>query len=183
VARRELLRLQLRTFSRPKPGRNEPGEDEPAKVAELADAPDLGSGGVTHGGSSPPFRTNSSRTISFDLMFSNVPNFGPTSGLVWHFTTVRRRALRRIQPKLKRIVKSDFIVPSEQGNVLLRNWYQTKILMRQEFGNGQTVTYQYDWKADRYYPDSVVVTLPDQTKRTVDVARSVPEFVKNYHKQ
>jgi hypothetical protein len=27
-------------------------------VAELADAPDLGSGGETHGGSSPPFRTN-----------------------------------------------------------------------------------------------------------------------------
>jgi len=26
-------------------------------VAELADAPDLGSGGETHGGSSPPFRT------------------------------------------------------------------------------------------------------------------------------
>src|SRR5207302_9956195 len=29
-----------------------------AKVAELADAPDLGSGGETRGGSSPPFRTN-----------------------------------------------------------------------------------------------------------------------------
>ena len=29
----------------------------PAKVAELADAPDLGSGGETRGGSSPPFRT------------------------------------------------------------------------------------------------------------------------------
>src|SRR5215470_9206242 len=29
-----------------------------AKVAELADAPDLGSGGETHGGSSPPFRTS-----------------------------------------------------------------------------------------------------------------------------
>ena len=28
-----------------------------ARVAELADAPDLGSGGETHGGSSPPFRT------------------------------------------------------------------------------------------------------------------------------
>ena len=27
-------------------------------MAELADAPDLGSGGETHGGSSPPFRTN-----------------------------------------------------------------------------------------------------------------------------
>jgi hypothetical protein len=32
-----------------------------AKVAELADAPDLGSGGATHGGSSPPFRTNPHR--------------------------------------------------------------------------------------------------------------------------
>jgi hypothetical protein len=102
-------------------------------------------------------------------MFSNVPNFGLP--LVWFGIS---------QPYRE---KSDFIVPSEQGNVLLRNWYQTKILMRQEFGNGQTVTYQYDWKADRYYPDSVVVTLPDQTKRTVDVARSVPEFVKNCHKQ
>ncbi len=29
-----------------------------AKVAKLADAPDLGSGGATRGGSSPPFRTN-----------------------------------------------------------------------------------------------------------------------------
>src|SRR5579863_6821545 len=28
-----------------------------AKGAKLADAPDLGSGGATHGGSSPPFRT------------------------------------------------------------------------------------------------------------------------------
>src|SRR6266849_3542567 len=36
----------------------------PAKVAELADAPDLGSGGETHGGSSPPFRTNSPRARS-----------------------------------------------------------------------------------------------------------------------
>jgi hypothetical protein len=31
---------------------------KPARVAELADAPDLGSGGETRGGSSPPFRTN-----------------------------------------------------------------------------------------------------------------------------
>ena len=31
---------------------------KPARVAELADAPDLGSGGETRGGSSPPFRTS-----------------------------------------------------------------------------------------------------------------------------
>src|SRR5208337_5386045 len=34
------------------------GSSTHAKVAELADAPDLGSGGATRGGSSPPFRTN-----------------------------------------------------------------------------------------------------------------------------
>jgi hypothetical protein len=32
-----------------------------AKVAELADAPDLGSGAARRGGSSPPFRTKMSR--------------------------------------------------------------------------------------------------------------------------
>jgi hypothetical protein len=36
-----------------------------ARVAELADAPDLGSGGATRGGSSPPFRTISFQEISF----------------------------------------------------------------------------------------------------------------------
>jgi YD repeat-containing protein len=74
-------------------------------------------------------------------------------------------------------------ITNEKGKMLLQNWYQSKILMRQEFGDGQTVSYKYDWKPDRYYPDSVVVTLPDQSERTVDVAGSVPEFVKNYHKQ
>jgi hypothetical protein len=40
------------------------GRDERnAKVAKLADAPDLGSGGATHGGSSPPFRTNNLQPI------------------------------------------------------------------------------------------------------------------------
>src|SRR6266478_4370088 len=34
-----------------------------AKVAELADAPDLGSGGETRGGSSPPFRTTPSNPL------------------------------------------------------------------------------------------------------------------------
>jgi hypothetical protein len=40
-----------------------------AKVAKLADAPDLGSGGATHGGSSPPFRTIDSRVFSLEFPF------------------------------------------------------------------------------------------------------------------
>jgi hypothetical protein len=42
-----------------------------AKVAELADAPDLGSGGETHGGSTPPFRTKKRNSPFSDrLQFS-----------------------------------------------------------------------------------------------------------------
>src|SRR5438270_10474170 len=39
-----------------------------AKVAKLADAPDLGSGGEIRGGSSPPFRTNLFPTLESTCM-------------------------------------------------------------------------------------------------------------------
>jgi hypothetical protein len=48
-----------------------------AKVAELADAPDLGSGGETREGSSPSFRTNSLRVLGFRRLFA-VPKIVPT---------------------------------------------------------------------------------------------------------
>src|SRR5450759_3324793 len=40
-----------------------------ARVAELADAPDLGSGGATRGGSTPPFRTNNLLGFRFRPLF------------------------------------------------------------------------------------------------------------------
>jgi hypothetical protein len=52
-----------------------------AKVAELADAPDLGSGGVTHGGSSPPFRTIQIRTLLTLFTACNASNFSVN---FWH---------------------------------------------------------------------------------------------------
>jgi hypothetical protein len=54
-----------------------------AKVAELADAPDLGSGAARRGGSSPPFRTNNLQRVCF-LASSAVFNrrlFGLGSGV------------------------------------------------------------------------------------------------------
>jgi hypothetical protein len=48
-----------------------------ARVAELADAPDLGSGGETHGGSSPPSRTSnfSTRTLQLNYIRSIIQKF------------------------------------------------------------------------------------------------------------
>jgi hypothetical protein len=68
----------------------------------------------------------------------------------------------------------------DKGRVLLRNWYDTGVLMRQQFGNGATYSYSYDWALNRYYPDKVVVTFPDQTKRDVRVADAVPDYIRNH---
>src|ERR1700710_417457 len=53
-----------------------------AKVAKLADAPDLGSGGAIRGGSSPPFRTIFSpniepRTPALSIGLAPIPRTSP----------------------------------------------------------------------------------------------------------
>jgi uncharacterized protein RhaS with RHS repeats len=73
-------------------------------------------------------------------------------------------------------------IADETGRVLLRNWYRSGLVIRQEYGNGSVYVYAYNWAPDRYCPERVVVTLPDATKREVRVVDSVPEFVKNYHR-
>jgi hypothetical protein len=59
---RNRMIIPVQEAPRARSGRLYNRDDQPsfpdAKVAELADAPDLGSGGETRGGSSPPFRTN-----------------------------------------------------------------------------------------------------------------------------
>ncbi len=56
-------------------------------------------------------------------------------------------------------------IADETGRVLLRNWYNSEVVIQQQFANGAVYQYAYDWAPDRYYPDKVVVTLPDSTKR------------------
>jgi YD repeat-containing protein len=73
-------------------------------------------------------------------------------------------------------------ITDEKGNVLLRNTYDGRLLARQQFGNGATYSYDYDWAPDEYYPKRVWVTFPDQTKRELSVGASVPEFVRNYRR-
>lgn len=71
-------------------------------------------------------------------------------------------------------------ITDEKGHVLLRNSYEGRLLTRQQFGNGATYSYDYDWAPNGYYTDKVVVTLPDQTKRDVSVAGAVPDYIRNH---
>jgi len=72
------------------------------------------------------------------------------------------------------------IITDEKGHVLLHNWYRSRLLIRQEFGNGAVYIYAYDWAPNRYYPDKVVVILPDGTRRDVSVAHAVPDYIRNH---
>lgn len=73
-------------------------------------------------------------------------------------------------------------ITDERGHVLVHNWYESGLLRRQEFGNGAVYSYNYDWSPGSYYPEKVVVTLPDQTRQELSVSDSVPEFVRNYRR-
>jgi YD repeat-containing protein len=75
------------------------------------------------------------------------------------------------------------LVTDEKGRVLIHNSYQGRFLRQQQFENGAIYSYSYDWTRGEYYPRKVRVTLPDRTTRELSVGDSVPDFVRNYHKQ
>jgi YD repeat-containing protein len=72
-------------------------------------------------------------------------------------------------------------ITNEKRNVLLRNWYDGSLLIRQQFGQGEIYSYEYQWPRNTYCPEKVVVTLPDEATKEVQVCDSVPNFVRNFH--
>jgi len=69
-------------------------------------------------------------------------------------------------------------VKDEHGNELVRNWYQQRRLVRQEFANGDSYAYSYLSAPRHFDAVSVEVTMPDHTRRTVAVAESIPGSVR-----
>jgi YD repeat-containing protein len=69
-------------------------------------------------------------------------------------------------------------ITNERGHVLLRNTYDSGILVRQEYVNGDVYEYRYIWNPRRTYADRVIVTLPDHTQKEVSVSESVSPYLK-----
>jgi hypothetical protein len=65
----------------------------------------------------------------------------------------------------------------ERGRTLVRNAYRSGLVVRQQYGNGDVYTYDYDWTPGARFASGVVVTLPDQSQKTLDVTGSVSEFL------
>jgi YD repeat-containing protein len=72
-------------------------------------------------------------------------------------------------------------IEDENHRVLLRNSYTGRLLTGQDFGNGQVYSYGYAGSADGRYTENVDVTSPDGTKTRVDLASSIPAYIKNHH--
>lgn len=73
-------------------------------------------------------------------------------------------------------------ISDEKKTVLLRNWYDRSLLIRQQFANRDTYSYEYDWPQTAYCPDRVEVTLPHSAMKEIEVRDSVPNFVLNFHR-
>ena len=69
-------------------------------------------------------------------------------------------------------------VLNEQGRVLVRNQYLSGTLVRQDFANGDSYTYDYEPAASGQYMERVVVTLPDQSQQQIQVSDTVPAFLR-----
>lgn len=70
-------------------------------------------------------------------------------------------------------------ISDETKNVLLRNWYDHTLLIKQQFADGETYSYAYDWPEDTHSPNQVEVTLPRGTTKAIKVRDSIPYYVLN----
>ncbi len=69
-------------------------------------------------------------------------------------------------------------ITNERGHVLLRNTYESGVLVRQEYAKGDVYEYHYIWNARRTYADKLIVTLPDHNQKEVSVSESVSPYFK-----
>jgi len=70
-------------------------------------------------------------------------------------------------------------ISDETKNVLLRNWYDHTLLIKQQFADGETYSYAYDWPEDTHSPNQAEVTLPRGTTKAIKVRDSIPYYVLN----
>jgi len=68
----------------------------------------------------------------------------------------------------------------EHSRFLLHNWYSSGRLIRQQFANGDTWSYEYTFNPRGYAVVTAVVTLPDHSEKVIKPADSVPNYVLNY---
>ena len=71
-------------------------------------------------------------------------------------------------------------VHDEQGRLLVRNWYDGKWLVRQDYANGESLRFRYQIGSSRYYADETTVVRSDRSSRMFRTAESVSQHLKDF---
>jgi YD repeat-containing protein len=66
-------------------------------------------------------------------------------------------------------------VRDEHGQTLVRNWYESGRLIRQQYANGDTYQFEYNWRPQQSHMDAVTVTLPDHSAKRIVLTNSIPD--------
>lgn len=70
------------------------------------------------------------------------------------------------------------LITDEKGTTLLHNSYDHGLLAKQDFANGSSATYRYDWPRNAHFAHSATVTVNGQ-EQSVNVIPAIPEYVRN----
>lgn len=71
-------------------------------------------------------------------------------------------------------------IADEKQHVLLRNWYQSNKLVRQQVGDGATYRFDYKWSSNKRYVKTAMVTLPNGSTKSIEIPpTTIPEMVRN----
>jgi YD repeat-containing protein len=69
-------------------------------------------------------------------------------------------------------------VSDDQGRILVRNWYESNVLIAQQFANRDIYKYRYIWYRGMHFADRVVITLPDHSEKEISLEQTVPDYVR-----
>ena len=69
-------------------------------------------------------------------------------------------------------------IRDEQERLLLHNSYSKDWLIGQQFGNGDTIQYDYDLSPNKFYAERVMIKLPYGSVKTIEIGDSVSEVYK-----
>ncbi len=69
-------------------------------------------------------------------------------------------------------------ISNERGQTLLRNSYEDRFLVGQQFADGTVLFFHYKTEPGRSWFRSATVTMPDGTEHTLDTSSSVPAWLR-----
>jgi hypothetical protein len=70
-------------------------------------------------------------------------------------------------------------ITNEMGHVLLRNFYDYGFLIKQEFPNHESYSYNFQWSASNRYVEKATISPTNGRSEVIDVGKYLPNIARN----